>query len=97
MLPGLRVAWFTLLLSNTDRGAAKLVLTSAPVPGVTCRAPINSGPPHFVLKAAVAALNRWVRVLRLTHHSAAPLSSSVLISEILILSGRMSSTLTPLG
>ena len=49
----------------TDLGdspaAARLVITKSAVPGVTCRAPINSGPHHFVAKAAIAALNRWVR------------------------------------
>jgi hypothetical protein len=38
--------------------AAQLVLT---LPGLPCPAPINSGPQHFVLKAAINALNRWVR------------------------------------
>jgi hypothetical protein len=28
---------------------------------IECGAPINSGPHHFVLKAAIAALNEWVR------------------------------------
>jgi len=38
------------------------VITSAPVPGIiTCGTPINSGPQHFVLNAAFAALDRWVR------------------------------------
>jgi len=49
----------------TDLGdepdAARLVITKTATPGVTCRAPINSGPHHFVAKAAIAALNRWVR------------------------------------
>jgi hypothetical protein len=49
----------------TDRGYspeyAKIVLTTMPVIGFACRAPINSGPHHFVLDAAVSALNRWVR------------------------------------
>ncbi len=41
---------------------AKLVITSNPAPGfVDCPAPVNSGPHHFVQKAALAALNRWVR------------------------------------
>jgi hypothetical protein len=39
-----------------------LLLTAAPLPGIVeCSAPINSGPHHFVVKAAVAALDRWVR------------------------------------
>jgi hypothetical protein len=49
----------------TDPGnspaAAALVITTTPVPGFTCQAPINSGPQHFVLNAALAALNSWVR------------------------------------
>ncbi|HSP99055.1 MAG TPA: alpha/beta hydrolase domain-containing protein [Candidatus Dormibacteraeota bacterium] len=41
---------------------AKLLITKDPVPGLlTCSEPINSGPQHFVLNAAVAALERWVR------------------------------------
>jgi hypothetical protein len=40
---------------------AKLVLTKSAFPGFSCDLPINSGPQHFVLSAAVAALNRWVR------------------------------------
>lgn len=46
---------------GTSPDVAQLVLTMMPVPGLTCRAPINSGPQHFVLNAAIAALNRWVR------------------------------------
>jgi hypothetical protein len=50
----------------TDLGdspdAAKLLITASPLPGIIdCPAPINSGPQHFVQKAALAALNRWVR------------------------------------
>lgn len=41
--------------------ATRLVLTKTATPGVTCRVWINSGPHHFVAKAAIAALNRWVR------------------------------------
>ncbi len=38
------------------------IITSSPVPGIIdCAMPINSGPQHFVLNAAFAALNRWVR------------------------------------
>lgn len=53
---------YTLLVGSTDLGdspdAAKLVVT---LPGLPCFAPINSGPQHFVLKAALTALHRWVR------------------------------------
>ena len=39
-----------------------LVVTRAPIPGtIACGMPINSGPHHFVLNAAFAALDRWVR------------------------------------
>ncbi len=55
---------YTIVTGPTDLGdspdAAKLVLTTM-VAGATCPVPINSGPQHFVLNAAVAALNRWVR------------------------------------
>jgi alpha/beta hydrolase family protein len=38
------------------------IVTATPIPGILeCGAPINSGPQHFVLNAAFAALNRWVR------------------------------------
>jgi hypothetical protein len=40
---------------------ANLVLTTEPVPEFVCGEPINSGPQHFVLKAAIASLNEWVR------------------------------------
>lgn len=46
---------------GTSADAAKLVVTSTPVAGVSCQAPINSGPQHFVVNAAIAALNQWVR------------------------------------
>ena len=38
-----------------------LVLAAMPVPGLEVSRPINSGPQHFVLKAALSALNEWVR------------------------------------
>jgi hypothetical protein len=34
--------------------------TNQPNPTVTCDVPINTGPQTFVLRAAIAALNRWV-------------------------------------
>jgi len=57
---------YTTVVGLNDRGdspsAADLIITSQPVDGgPSCGAPINSGPQHFVLKAAVVALNRWVR------------------------------------
>jgi hypothetical protein len=37
------------------------IITTSPVPGIiTCNTPINSGPQHFIVNAAFAALNRWV-------------------------------------
>ncbi len=55
---------YGLVVGPTDLGnspsAAELVLTSTPVLGITCGTPINSGPHHFVLNAAFAALNKWV-------------------------------------
>jgi len=56
---------YTVAIGPTDLGnsadAARLLLTTMPVPGLTCAAAINSGPHHYVLNAALAALNRWVR------------------------------------
>lgn len=52
-----------------DPGVVDLVLTTEPLGTIDevegldfeCSAPINSGPQHFVLNAAIAALNEWVR------------------------------------
>ena len=54
------------LVGPTDYGdspsVVEIVAPSSPLAGVIdCLAPINSGPQHFVLKAALAALNKWVR------------------------------------
>ena len=58
---------------------ANLVITRTPLawpapltltPAFTCGAPINSGPQYFVLNAAIAALNDWVR--HGTHPAIAP-------------------------
>jgi hypothetical protein len=39
-----------------------LVAPTSPLPGVIdCGVPINSGPHHFVVKAGIAALDKWVR------------------------------------
>ncbi len=56
---------YTLFVGAGDRGGdpstATVLETDEPIPGVIeCAAPINSGPQHWVLKAALAALNRWV-------------------------------------
>ena len=38
------------------------MVSAAPIPGIIeCGVPVNSGPHHFVVNAAFAALNRWVR------------------------------------
>jgi len=57
---------YTTVVGMWDRGGspdvAELIVTTQPVEGApNCAAPINSGPQHFVLKAAVDALHRWVR------------------------------------
>jgi alpha/beta hydrolase family protein len=55
-------------LSNggTDVGTSPaindLLITASPIPGlISCSSPINAGPQHFVVNAALAALDRWVR------------------------------------
>jgi hypothetical protein len=59
---------YILGVGMTDLGrspaAADLVLTTMPVPqvpSIVCPSDVNSGPQHFVLDAAFAALIRWVR------------------------------------
>lgn len=56
---------YTIVTGPADLGdsssAARLILTSTPLAGFRCALPINSGPHHIVLKAAVRALHRWVR------------------------------------
>jgi hypothetical protein len=57
---------YTALIGFTDRGdspeAAKIVISTEIAFGfITCPSPVNSGPQHFVLNAAFAALDRWVR------------------------------------
>jgi hypothetical protein len=57
---------YTLLGGMTDVGGDPSVAAvrevSAPIPGIIeCDNPINSGPQHFVLKAAIRALEEWVR------------------------------------
>ena len=53
-------------LGLTDRGddpkVAEVVETTFAIPFlVNCGIPINSGPQHFVAKAAIAALDNWLR------------------------------------
>ncbi|MEO8605150.1 MAG: alpha/beta hydrolase domain-containing protein [bacterium] len=57
---------YTLLVGMSDLGnspdVAKLVVTADPIPGIiSCSSPLNSGPQHWVLKAAIAALDSWLR------------------------------------
>lgn len=56
---------YTLGAGAADLGASPgvvdLVITTSPIFGVDCGSPINSGPQHFVVKAALRALERWVR------------------------------------
>jgi len=57
---------YTLLAGMTDRGddpsVVDVIITQSPIPGIIeCQKPINSGPQHFVVKAALAGLERWVK------------------------------------
>jgi hypothetical protein len=57
---------YTLLAGLLDRGDSPDVVAvrevTSPIPGIIdCPLPVNAGPQHFVLDAAVAALDRWVR------------------------------------
>ena len=57
---------YSLVLGFVDKGGypavAEVMTISRPIPGfIECDSPINSGYQHFVLKAAFAALDRWVR------------------------------------
>lgn len=56
---------YTVVAGNADRGdspeAVRMVISTNPLPEFECAQPINSGPQHYVLKAAITALDRWVR------------------------------------
>jgi hypothetical protein len=57
---------YTLWTGLQDRGdspdVAAVTEVASPIPGIIdCALPVNAGPQHFVLDAAVAALDRWVR------------------------------------
>lgn len=56
---------YTLEVGANDLGsspeAAAILVTSNPLGLFECEAPVNSGPQHFVAKAAIRALDRWVR------------------------------------
>lgn len=46
---------------GNDVGNAQVAENKEPMPGmVTCDEPVNSGPQHFIVNAAYAALNKWV-------------------------------------
>jgi hypothetical protein len=46
---------------GNDPSFADVISTDTPVPGIiTCDKPINSGPQHFVVSAALAALQQWI-------------------------------------
>jgi hypothetical protein len=47
---------------GTDPNVAAVVEITAPIPGLLdCGTPINSGPQHFVVTAAIAGLDNWLR------------------------------------
>ncbi|MEM9254316.1 MAG: alpha/beta hydrolase domain-containing protein [Pseudomonadota bacterium] len=46
---------------GTDPSVAAIREVIAPIPGIIeCEVPVNAGPQHWVAKAAIVALNRWV-------------------------------------
>lgn len=46
---------------GTDPSIAAVEENANPIPGIIeCPAPVNAGPQHWVAKAAMAALNRWI-------------------------------------
>lgn len=56
---------YTLNVGFSDVGGnpavAEVVITAAPLPGIIeCGSPVNSGPQHWVGKAALRALERWI-------------------------------------
>ena len=56
---------YTLFVGFSDTGdspeAAAIIVNAKPIPGIIeCQSPVNSGPAHFVLKAAFVALDRWI-------------------------------------
>lgn len=47
--------------SGDNPAIAEVVEVTSPIPGIIdCGAPINSGPQHYVMNAALHALNQWV-------------------------------------
>lgn len=58
---------YTLGVGFSDQGGdpsvAEVVEVSSPIPGIIdCAKPVNSGPQHFLVKASLHALERWVRL-----------------------------------
>lgn len=48
-------------LGNNPNVAA-VISTAKPIPGfVECARPVNSGPQHFITRAAISALEKWIR------------------------------------
>lgn len=44
-----------------DPSVAAVLVTASPIPGIIdCASPINSGPQHWIGKAALSALERWI-------------------------------------
>lgn len=57
---------YTVIKGPLDRGddptVADVIETAdASPPFITCDTPVNDGPAHWVVKAAIAALDRWIR------------------------------------
>jgi hypothetical protein len=56
---------YTSIVGATDNGrinaAEAIVADDTPLTIIGCTSPPNSGPQHWVLDAAIASLNRWVR------------------------------------
>jgi hypothetical protein len=46
---------------GTDPSVAAVIATNAPNPLFSCPKPVNDGPQHFVVNAAFAALDHWIR------------------------------------
>ncbi len=46
---------------GTDPNIAAVIETTAPNPLYSCPKPVNDGPQHFIINAALAALDNWIR------------------------------------
>jgi len=56
------VSWRGLFDRGNNTNVVPVIETASPIPVlVTCGKPINTGPQHFVVKAAMAALDNWLR------------------------------------